>query len=108
MLTYHDDRLPALAGIAAVFQKRSGDTYVSGLWKSKIAAGLCWAALLVDFPVKVDHVSRSIAIATTQSYDLGATKVPRYRVPSWTWAKLNRTIMYLVEPEKLPRPSSRS
>jgi hypothetical protein len=83
-LTYRDDRLPALAGVASVFG-RSGDTYVSGLWKSKIPAGLCWSAHDVDFTVKIDHFSGSATISTTPSYYLGATKNPDYEVPSWTW-----------------------
>jgi len=44
-LTFEEDRLPALAGIAARIAQALGPTYVAGLWKEDITYGLCWEAL---------------------------------------------------------------
>jgi Heterokaryon incompatibility protein (HET) len=44
-LTQESDRLPALAGIALLFQQILSDTYIAGLWNQDIAAGLLWVAI---------------------------------------------------------------
>ncbi|KAK0652813.1 heterokaryon incompatibility protein-domain-containing protein, partial [Cercophora newfieldiana] len=41
-LTYHADRLPAVAGLASRIASAFGITYVAGLWKEDLAHGLCW------------------------------------------------------------------
>jgi hypothetical protein len=40
-LSHKDDKLPAISGIAKVFQNRLGYTYIAGLWLEDIAYGLC-------------------------------------------------------------------
>jgi hypothetical protein len=44
-LSFADDKLPALSGIAAEFHRLSGDTYLAGLWKSSLPWGLLWHRL---------------------------------------------------------------
>jgi hypothetical protein len=41
-LTYENDKLPALSGIAKMIQSRTGDQYLSGLWRNDILRQLCW------------------------------------------------------------------
>ncbi|KAI1083605.1 heterokaryon incompatibility protein-domain-containing protein [Whalleya microplaca] len=41
-LTFEQDRLPALAGIAARLATALGVTYIAGLWKEDLPRGLCW------------------------------------------------------------------
>lgn len=63
-LTKSADKLPAIAGIARQVQLRTGDTYLSGLWKSDIERGLQWT-----------YQPASIL-----------TKPLSPRAPSWSWA----------------------
>ncbi|KAK3366182.1 heterokaryon incompatibility protein-domain-containing protein [Lasiosphaeria ovina] len=41
-LTFEEDRLPALAGLASWASSALGFTYVAGLWREDLARGLCW------------------------------------------------------------------
>ncbi|KAI0760155.1 heterokaryon incompatibility protein-domain-containing protein, partial [Fomes fomentarius] len=77
-LTRPSDKLPALAGAAAIFRKahgRSEGTYVAGLWKEDIVQGLVWAAHYHHFP------SRKVP-----------GPAPR-RAPSWSWASVDGAVI---------------
>lgn len=63
-LTCSTYKLPAIAGIARQVQLRTGDTYLSGLWKSDIERGLQW-------------YYQPASILTRPSIS---------RAPSWSWA----------------------
>ncbi|KAF1997096.1 HET-domain-containing protein, partial [Amniculicola lignicola CBS 123094] len=41
-LTKQQDRLPALAGLAAAFQRKVKDQYLAGLWRNELATQLIW------------------------------------------------------------------
>jgi hypothetical protein len=41
-LTYITDRLPALSGLAKVFESQLHDKYIAGLWLNNLIEGLCW------------------------------------------------------------------
>ena len=41
-LTFESDRLPALLGVATVFQQRLNCGYLAGLWEMDISRGLLW------------------------------------------------------------------
>ena len=43
-LTFLDDKLPAIAGIAAHFQQRTGFHYLAGLWKETLMVDLVWVS----------------------------------------------------------------
>lgn len=68
-LTKPEDRLPAFAGIAKLFQEITGDEYLAGLWRSRFLDGLDWRV-------------REPQSDTTRSY----------RAPSWSWASVNGPI----------------
>lgn len=63
-LTYHKDKLPALAGVAQVFADATGDEYADGLWLSKMVEQLLWHVVNPSEPVT------------------------RPRAPSWSWASV--------------------
>ncbi|KAH7237062.1 uncharacterized protein BKA55DRAFT_597548 [Fusarium redolens] len=77
-LTCPDDRLMAMAGIAEMFKKNSGDEYLAGLWRSRIVEGLNW--------VVIDPTSRPHNPS---------------RVPSWSWAAVDSSV--LPQRTNLPR-----
>lgn len=66
-LTYNTDRLPALSGIAYLVASRTNDSYIAGLWKEDIAAGLLWYV----WPCQPIN--------------------PTYVAPSWSWASAAST-----------------
>jgi hypothetical protein len=41
-LTKESDRLPALTGVATVFQKKLGCAYMAGIWRDDVARGILW------------------------------------------------------------------
>ncbi|KAI1734720.1 heterokaryon incompatibility protein-domain-containing protein [Xylaria scruposa] len=66
-LTYVIDHLPALSGLAGLFQRVHHATYVAGLWREDLQLGLAWYVASNDpRPVK----------------DAGDQK------PSWSWASV--------------------
>ncbi|KAF5249379.1 hypothetical protein FANTH_5260 [Fusarium anthophilum] len=77
-LTCPDDRLMAMAGIAEMFKKNSGDEYLAGLWRSRIVEGLNWVVL-----------------------EPGPGPQNPERVPSWSWAAVDSCV--LPQRTNLPR-----
>lgn len=61
-LTAESDKLPAIAGIASIFQKRTGYSYFAGMWSEDIHCGLLWLGL----SAKLRHPKTR-------------------RAPSWAW-----------------------
>ncbi|KAB5535296.1 heterokaryon incompatibility protein-domain-containing protein [Coniochaeta sp. 2T2.1] len=76
-LTYHTDRLPAIAGLAQEHVPTPGDVYIAGLWRSQIIDDLMWKG-------KFEGVYFRIPIS-------------QYRSPGWSWISVvdhvpNRTV----------------
>jgi hypothetical protein len=81
-MTYEQDKLPAISGIASLFAQKLGTDYLAGLWRSTLLSDLLWEANPGD----------------------SAMKQPlEYRAPSWSWASMNCPVKYLpgwiVSPE---------
>jgi len=70
-LTYEEDRLSAVAGIAKRFGMAVNDNYHAGLWRHDMILGLLWRA-----SVDVTRKARSA------------------RAPSWSWASINGHVVY--------------
>lgn len=70
-----DDKLPALSGLAANFSRRTGDSYVAGLWANHMPYGLLWSAA---------H--------NPTAKNLSSPK--EYRAPTWSWASLDGHISF--------------
>ena len=66
-LTFENDRLAAIAGLAKEIQRQTGYTYKAGLWLEDIHTGLLWAV---------------------NGRGQRAASLP-YRAPSWSWASLD-------------------
>lgn len=65
-LTKAEDRLPAFAGVAKIFQEVTGDEYLAGLWRSRFLDGLDWR-------VREPRPDRTSSC----------------RAPSWSWASVD-------------------
>jgi len=74
-ISFHRDRLPALAGIAHEYQSRIKDQYVAGMWLRRLVSQLGWRrrsdkSSLLPAP---QHTEENVA-------------------PSWSWASVNAPI----------------
>lgn len=65
------DKLPAVAGIAAIVDDGTMGDYLAGIWSRSIEIGLSW--------------SRQYALLTRPA---------EYRAPSWSWASIDGKICY--------------
>ena len=75
-LTVREDKLPALSGIAAEFQRLSGDVYLAGLWQRNLPWGLLWHIL-------PDEMTGS------QLAEVNKT----YVAPSWSFASIEKPVL---------------
>lgn len=67
LLSYSNDKLPAIAAIAQRFlQLRGGDEYLAGLWKTSLVDDLMW-----------------------QPIDFNVTRPEEWRAPTWSWASVD-------------------
>jgi hypothetical protein len=69
-LTRESDRLPALTGVATVFQKKLGCGYLAGIWQDDIARGILWG------------MSRDWCVQSKRSIR------QHDAAPTWSWASL--------------------
>lgn len=81
LLTYEEDRLPAVSALAAVFDEETGGTYIAGLWAQDIPNGLFWEKPCPD----------------SNFYDLAdfinhLANTPLYITLSWSWASQNERV----------------
>jgi hypothetical protein len=78
-LTFANDKLIAISGMAKMFQQRLGDDYVAGMWKTNLIHQLAWNCVLLRFePTK----------------DTPGTNNRQYVAPSWSWASTNGNIWF--------------
>ena len=73
-LTFPDDRLPAIAGLANVISLRFGLTYNAGLWQESLPAGLLWFRVPTRGQSESAESERSLC------------------APSWSWASLSGAV----------------
>ncbi|KAL2065015.1 hypothetical protein VTL71DRAFT_4155 [Oculimacula yallundae] len=72
-LTFPQDKLPALAGVASRISLLSGQQYVAGLWDYNLMHSLLWCR------------------------DFATTPLPapaQYRAPSWSWAAIDSPVTW--------------
>jgi hypothetical protein len=77
-LTFPEDKLPAIAGLATEFGRLSGDEYLAGLWRSQLLRELMWST----YP------------------KLQLVRSPTRRAPLWSWASLDNDITFGCLPPK--------
>ncbi|KAK4159778.1 heterokaryon incompatibility protein-domain-containing protein [Cladorrhinum sp. PSN259] len=78
-LTYPEDKLVALSGIAKLAGKILGDRYVAGMWWKDLAPLLCWYRSMLD--------QRPVG-----------PRPKTYRAPSWSWASIDNPVAYYPGP----------
>ncbi|KAK6432426.1 hypothetical protein LTR95_011401 [Oleoguttula sp. CCFEE 5521] len=85
-ITYPSDRLPALAGLAAVTSDASRGLYAAGLWRteSQFLHGLLWMAGYID---------RLEQVVSTEV--LRSDRQPPGYAPSWSWASITGCVNFI-------------
>lgn len=80
-LSFTSDTLRAISGLADMFARMHGTTYLAGLWKENLMADLAWYVFVNDARVVETHETRLAA-------------------PSWSWASVGKVRI------RFPRQSS--
>ncbi|CAG7555310.1 unnamed protein product [Fusarium equiseti] len=73
-ITYEQDKLPAISGLASLFAQQLGTAYHAGLWSSTLLSDLLWTANPGDYAVN---------------------RPLEYRAPLWSWASVKCPVEYL-------------
>jgi hypothetical protein len=81
-LTNPRDKFPALSGIASLFQEKTEDQYLAGLWKRDLGHGLLWRLGDRSGPGNIKW------------------EVFRDRAPSWSWARWDGSVTFPFDAEK--------
>ena len=71
-LTCWTDILPALSGLATVFESELNDLYCAGLWAGDLLSGLTWRPVALRENTRPEQEQQNAP--------------PKYHVPSWSWA----------------------
>ena len=71
-LSYAEDLLPAIAGLASVVSRVTNDTYLAGLWQRDLARGLMWSS----------------------GGSHSELHVPDLSAPSWSWARSEKKVSH--------------
>ncbi|KAH7316985.1 heterokaryon incompatibility protein-domain-containing protein [Stachybotrys elegans] len=79
LLTFAEDKLPALSGVAARVHSETKSDYVAGLWKDNLVVDLCWEVS--------EERGREVLAPTPTSYV----------APSWSWASVTQKVETQVE-----------
>jgi hypothetical protein len=71
-ITFSEDKLSAIAGLATEFSSLSGDQYLAGLWRAQLLHDLMWST----WP------------------ELHLVKPENWRAPTWSWASIDNDITF--------------
>ena len=86
-LTKDSDRLPAIHSLAMILERKLGDEYVSGLWKSDLLRGIRWIAAdnFINIGPTLKQTERVIR------------RLPEVnRAPSWSWTSVEGAMNRLI------------
>ena len=84
-LTYNTDRLPAISAVASIVAKATGDSYLAGLWRDDLLAGLGWLALNHLTVPRLDGSPDPVRRPKSHQ---------KYMAPTWSWASRARRVGY--------------
>lgn len=86
LLTYHEDKLPALSSIAEVFARSLSDQYLAGLWRGNIISDHLWTGVMHGPIASENEPSTKPPSRLTR---------PRsWRAPSWSFISVKGHIRF--------------
>jgi hypothetical protein len=77
-LTYRSDKLPALSGLASMYRRNTGYTYVAGMWTENLADELLWFC-----PLEQDYQPQNVEGKSTLVSE-----------PSWSWISTDLAVRF--------------
>lgn len=87
LLTREEDKLPALAGLAASYAPQEIiNRYLAGLWETQLPSALLWRVLS-----PYNDADRVLGDRRRAFFPRRPT---RYRAPSWSWASIDGAVSY--------------
>lgn len=96
-LTFEDDKLPALSGLASLFAARTEDCYCAGLWERDLAHELLWSGAAAR-PQGIPPPP-----GFQQSEIRGLKRPGKHRAPSWSWASFDGQIIMVRDTKEFVR-----
>lgn len=90
-MSYCRDKLPAISALAAEISRRSGWTYLAGLWKENLFSELHWRSL------KSMPDGETFLLKPQKAREAG------YLAPSWSWASHGLGMISDAEDERMDR-----
>ena len=81
-LTYIEDRLPAISGLAAAMHANDASDYLAGLWRSSLPSGLLWYS-----------TTNGSSFFGEKSCLIGRRHTAYY-APSWSWASVTGPVSF--------------
>jgi hypothetical protein len=92
-LTYAQDKLSAIAGVARVLAEETNDLYWAGLWALHIYEDLCWRVYThEEYFDKDEHGRNNKPVKRKLIWQ--ATRPAEYRAPSWSWASIDAPVKF--------------
>lgn len=85
-LTYPDDKLPALSGLASLIVTQTGDRYLAGLWRDHLFEDLHWKAEDMRTLKRLRNIW-----GVSETFE---KKRLSSRAPSWSWASVEAEIEF--------------
>jgi hypothetical protein len=77
-LTYRSDKLPALSGLANMFQRNTGYTYAAGMWIENLASELLWFC-----PIEQNYQHQDLETDSGTPLE-----------PSWSWTSTDLAVRF--------------
>ncbi|ORX92747.1 heterokaryon incompatibility protein-domain-containing protein [Clohesyomyces aquaticus] len=81
VLSKRSDKLPAIAGLAMIAQKATGDAYLAGVWCRHASTSLLW----MHQRFKQEYVRRA-----------------EFQAPTWSWASVEGSVRFLQNHSQTP------
>jgi hypothetical protein len=94
-LTYPEDKLSALSGLAGLLAKETRDTYLAGIWANHLPEDLFWRVYARE---EIIEMKNGQGLVGEQRYGqvLSSISKPKtYRAPTWSWASIDANIMFI-------------
>lgn len=93
-LTFEQDKLVAISGLAREVQIHSKDQYLVGLWRKRLERDLCWFTV---WPHMESTGPRTFLTSTAPSWNDPLPKSqsssnPPCTAPSWSWASISTSV----------------
>ncbi|KAF8852840.1 HET-domain-containing protein [Acephala macrosclerotiorum] len=81
-LSFPEDKLPAISGMASKIAKEIQSEYLAGLWRKNLTHDLFWQTVTIPTEPKRCPIT---------------TKPKKYRAPSWSWASFDGRINWPLQ-----------